>query len=195
MKETIHQSENLLIIQLQGARLENIVEKKLFHFLDTESFPSRLLVRLYTPVEQALIETVLKWKEGNQIQTAKALGINRNTLRKKIQAYKISPTTPPPQSLPHLGRKFFLSQIEALDLLEVSRFKFSFIKKEQNQETGLIQKFCSPVEKIIIFTVLQCFKYNQMKTAKSLGINRNTLKKKLDTHEILYKSRRIKTGA
>lgn len=195
MKETIHQSENLLIIQLQGAHLENIVEKKLLYFLDTESFPSRLLVRLYKPVEQALIETVLNWKEGNQIQTAKALGINRNTLRKKIQAYKISPINPPSQSLPRVGREFFLSQIESLDLLEVSRFKFSFIKKEQSQETSLIQKFCSPVEKIIIFTVLQHFKYNQVKTAKSLGINRNTLKKKLNIYEILHKSRRIRTGA
>ena len=195
MKETIHQSDNLLIIQLQAARLENIVEKKLLYFLDTESSPSRLLIRLYKPVEQALIETVLNWKEGNQIQTAQALGINRNTLRKKIQDYKISLTDPFSQSLPRAGREFFLSQIESLNLFEVSRFKFNLIKKERYQEAGFIQKFCAPVEKIIIFTVLQHFKYNQVKTAKSLGINRNTLKKKLNTYEILYKSRRIKTGA
>ena len=194
MEEAIHQSENLLIIRLRATSLTDIVEKKLVYFLDTESFPSHLLDRLYKPVEQALIETVLSWKEGNQIQTAKALGINRNTLRKKIQIYEINPTNPP-QPLSRVGRELFLTQIESLDILEVSRFKFSFTKKEQNQETDLLQKFCSPVEKIIIFTVLQHFKYNQMKTSKSLGINRNTLKKKLSVYEILYKSRRIQTGA
>ena len=74
MKETIHQSENLLIIQLQAALLENIVEKKLLCFLDTESFPVHLLIRLYKPVEQALIETVLSWKEGESNSNGKSPG-------------------------------------------------------------------------------------------------------------------------
>lgn len=195
MEDAIHQSDNLLIIRLQTTRLEDIVEKKLIYFLKTESNPTHLLDRLYKPVEQALIETGLIWKEGNQIQTAKVLGINRNTLRKKLQAYKINPSDLSVKPLFRIGRELFLTQIESLDLLEVSRSKFFFTKKEQNQENDLTHKFCSPVEKTIILTVLQHFKYNQMKTAKSLGINRNTLKKKLSAYNILWKARRIQTGA
>ena len=40
-------------------------------------------------VEKPLIETVLHYAEGNQTRAADLLGINRNTLRKKMQAYKI----------------------------------------------------------------------------------------------------------
>lgn len=195
MPDTIHQSENLLVIRLKEVQLEDIVERKLIHILNTDSSPSHLLNRLYRPVEQALIETVLNWKEGNQIQTAKILGINRNTLRKKIQTYEIFSESFSPSPIARIGRKLFLAQMESLDLLEVSRSKFCFIKKEQHQEHNLINKFCSPVEKIILLTVLQRFQYNQMKTATSLGINRNTLKKKLIFYEILSKSRRIRTGA
>ena len=195
MEDAIHQSDNLIIIRLQKTQLEDIVERKLIYFLKTESNPSHLLDSLYKPVEQALIETVLRWKEGNQIQTAKVLGINRNTLRKKLKTYKIDPSNLSSKPLFRAGRELFLTQIESLDLLEVSRSKFSFLKKEQNQENDLSHKFCSPMEKTIIYTVLQHFKYNQMKTAKSLGINRNTLKKKLSAYNILWKARRIQTGA
>jgi Fis family transcriptional regulator len=40
-------------------------------------------------VERPLLETVLERAEGNQTVAAEMLGINRNTLRKKIQALKI----------------------------------------------------------------------------------------------------------
>ena len=40
-------------------------------------------------VEKPLIETVLQYAEGNQSRAADMLGINRNTLRKKIQQYGI----------------------------------------------------------------------------------------------------------
>jgi DNA-binding protein Fis len=36
-------------------------------------------------VERALILMVMKETQGNQIKTAKLLGINRNTLRSKIR--------------------------------------------------------------------------------------------------------------
>ena len=39
--------------------------------------------------EKPLIEAVLLQAEGNQTRTAELLGINRNTLRKKMQQYKI----------------------------------------------------------------------------------------------------------
>ncbi|MCB0357013.1 MAG: site-specific DNA inversion stimulation factor [Bdellovibrionales bacterium] len=40
-------------------------------------------------VEKPLIELSLKAWKGNQVKTAKMLGINRNTLKKKIDTYKI----------------------------------------------------------------------------------------------------------
>lgn len=40
-------------------------------------------------VEKPLVEIVLKETAGNQTQAANILGINRNTLRKKIAEYKI----------------------------------------------------------------------------------------------------------
>jgi Fis family transcriptional regulator len=39
--------------------------------------------------EKPLIESVLLQAEGNQTRTAELLGINRNTLRKKMQQYNI----------------------------------------------------------------------------------------------------------
>ncbi len=40
-------------------------------------------------VEKPLLELVLRETQGNRTQAANILGINRNTLRKKIQDYKI----------------------------------------------------------------------------------------------------------
>ena len=40
-------------------------------------------------IEKPLVEIVLKETGGNQTQASNILGINRNTLRKKIAEYKI----------------------------------------------------------------------------------------------------------
>ena len=40
-------------------------------------------------IEKPLVEIVLKETGGNQTQAANIVGINRNTLRKKIAEYKI----------------------------------------------------------------------------------------------------------
>jgi Fis family transcriptional regulator len=40
-------------------------------------------------VERPMLELVLDLAEGNQSTAAEMLGINRNTLRKKIQSHKI----------------------------------------------------------------------------------------------------------
>jgi len=40
-------------------------------------------------VEKPLIELALLSHNGNQVKTAQMLGINRNTLKKKIDNYKI----------------------------------------------------------------------------------------------------------
>lgn len=44
---------------------------------------------LLEELERPLIEAVLRRTEGNQLQAAKMLGINRNTLRAKIKKLNI----------------------------------------------------------------------------------------------------------
>lgn len=46
--------------------------------------------RFMNEVERPLIEESLKRMKGNQIRVARLLGINRNTLRRKIQDLNIS---------------------------------------------------------------------------------------------------------
>lgn len=48
--------------------------------------------RLLPLVEKPLIEVTLEATHGNQLKAASVLGINRNTLRKKIVALGIDPT-------------------------------------------------------------------------------------------------------
>jgi two-component system, NtrC family, nitrogen regulation response regulator GlnG len=53
--------------------------------------PEGLYGRVIKEVERPLIELCLKATNGNQIRTAKILGLNRNTLRKKIIELRIKP--------------------------------------------------------------------------------------------------------
>jgi Fis family transcriptional regulator, factor for inversion stimulation protein len=57
-----------------------------FRDLDGER-PSAIYDMVIQCVERPLLETVLARVEGNQTQAADLLGMNRNTLRKKMQAY------------------------------------------------------------------------------------------------------------
>ena len=56
--------------------------------LDGEQ-PCKIYEMVMSSVEKPLIETILQKVEGNQTQAAEILGINRNTLRKKIKLHKI----------------------------------------------------------------------------------------------------------
>ncbi len=51
--------------------------------------PNNLYQLFMSQVEKPFIEVVLKNCNNNQSKAAEILGINRNTLRKKIQIYKI----------------------------------------------------------------------------------------------------------
>ena len=76
--------------------LEEIVRLKLKDYFrqtgDVE--PSDLYALIIERVERPLIELTLERTGGNQLQAAAILGINRNTLRKKIAALKIVPRRP-----------------------------------------------------------------------------------------------------
>jgi Fis family transcriptional regulator len=59
-----------------------------FRDLDGER-PAAIYDMVISCVEKPLIEVVLHRVGGNQTQAAELLGMNRNTLRKKIRAYGI----------------------------------------------------------------------------------------------------------
>lgn len=71
--------------------LEEIVRTKLSNFLEKaeDCDIEDLYPVVLAQVEKPLIELMLKRSSGNQLQAARMLGINRNTLRKKIQELKI----------------------------------------------------------------------------------------------------------
>ena len=62
--------------------------EKYFKDLDGER-PRAVHGMVLKNVEKPMIEVVLTHAEGNQTVAAKWLGINRNTLRKKIEQLKI----------------------------------------------------------------------------------------------------------
>ncbi len=66
--------------------LEEAVRRRLAELLaaDATALPSDLHALLISAVERPLIEVVLERAGGNQVKAAEMLGINRNTLRKKI---------------------------------------------------------------------------------------------------------------
>lgn len=59
-----------------------------FRDLDGER-PGAIYDMVLCSVEKPLIEVVLARVDGNQTQAAQLLGLNRNTLRKKMKAYRI----------------------------------------------------------------------------------------------------------
>jgi Fis family transcriptional regulator len=57
-----------------------------------QSQPESLYRTLMAEVEPPLIEEVLRYTQGNQTQTARILGMTRNTLKTKLDRYDIPVT-------------------------------------------------------------------------------------------------------
>lgn len=91
MTPTHSHSDNLFVANLNSVPLEKLVRSKLELLMkqSKEASMNNLYDLVIEQVEKPLLEIALKTHSGNQIQTAKFLGINRNTLRKKITDYKI----------------------------------------------------------------------------------------------------------
>lgn len=60
--------------------------ERYFQDLDGEK-PGALYDMVLEQVEPPLLEAAMDYANGNQSQAAKLLGINRNTLRKKLKAH------------------------------------------------------------------------------------------------------------
>jgi Fis family transcriptional regulator len=85
-------SKNLFVANLQAVSLERLVRSKLEVLFNQKEFDegvTDLYAIVLSEVEKPLIELALKKFRGNQVRTAQMLGINRNTLKKKMHLYKI----------------------------------------------------------------------------------------------------------
>ncbi|MDD5434818.1 MAG: helix-turn-helix domain-containing protein [Nitrospira sp.] len=71
--------------------LKDFIEKRLHDFIKRfkASEGANLYYTLLREIEKPLITMVLKETGGNQLQAAHILGLNRNTLRKKIKELNI----------------------------------------------------------------------------------------------------------
>lgn len=73
--------------QLFTLGLGEVIERYINHYFDLHGDvlpPNGLHNVLLREMERPLIEVSLKRLKGNQVQVAKLLGLNRNTLRRKI---------------------------------------------------------------------------------------------------------------
>lgn len=95
MTPNLNSSENLFVANLHQVSLEKLVKSKLEVLFQQQKEAQVELNGLYNivleQVEKPLIELSLKAFNGNQVKTALMLGINRNTLKKKIDHYKLKP--------------------------------------------------------------------------------------------------------
>lgn len=79
--------------QLYKIGLPGVVEQYLKYYYDLHGdiLPAEGLYHcVLKEIERPLIEVTLRRLNGNQVKVAKLLGINRNTLRRKIQDLNIS---------------------------------------------------------------------------------------------------------
>lgn len=93
MTPNLNSSDNLFVANLQAVSLEKLVKSKLEVLFAQQKEAQVELNGLYNvvleQVERPLLEIALRAYNGNQVKTAQMLGINRNTLKKKIDNYKI----------------------------------------------------------------------------------------------------------
>ncbi len=82
-----------------GAELKELIAERIAAWLDkSNEEPRDLYERMIAELERPLIELALKRAGGNQVKAARILGLNRNTLRKKITDHAIVLTRYPGQS-------------------------------------------------------------------------------------------------
>lgn len=93
MTPELNASDSLFVANLNSVSLEKLVKSKLEVLFAQQKEAEVELNGLYTvvmeQVEKPLLEIALRVHNGNQVKTAQMLGINRNTLKKKIDTYKI----------------------------------------------------------------------------------------------------------
>jgi len=61
-----------------------------FSAVDESDLPSDLYQTVLEQIEKPLLVSVMKFCANNQSKAAQVLGMNRNTLRKKLSLYKLT---------------------------------------------------------------------------------------------------------
>jgi two-component system, NtrC family, nitrogen regulation response regulator GlnG len=79
-------------VPLQGCSFDAAVAQFFSTNKNRATSRDRLYVRALAAFEVPLLQTIMKQARGNQLKAAAILGINRNTLRKKLTEYGIGPT-------------------------------------------------------------------------------------------------------
>jgi two-component system, NtrC family, nitrogen regulation response regulator GlnG len=79
------------------ASLGDLIAEQIAEFMETSNGeePHDLYQRMIFELERPLIELALDRADGNQVRAARMLGLNRNTLRKKLTEHRIAPRKPP----------------------------------------------------------------------------------------------------
>lgn len=73
--------------------LSKIVEKTLNKYFEMHkggTIPSGLHANIINAVEKSLLKVTLKYTQGNKVKTAEILGINRNTVYKKLAEFDLA---------------------------------------------------------------------------------------------------------
>lgn len=85
--------ESITLDNIDGYSLEQLVDVKISRFLDQlgKFYPEELYDLIMSKVEKPLIGQILKRTGGNQVHASRILGINRNTLRKKMKIHGLVP--------------------------------------------------------------------------------------------------------
>jgi DNA-binding protein Fis len=76
-----------------GASLEDIIERKMQDCVRglRGQATANLHALVISLVEKPLLQAVMRETRGNQVRAAQLLGINRNTLRKKLREHGVDP--------------------------------------------------------------------------------------------------------
>lgn len=71
--------------------IERCIRESVLSYLDDLHGvdPSRMYAMVLHAMEKPLLEVVMERTGGNQSRAAEWLGLNRNTLRKKLQEYQL----------------------------------------------------------------------------------------------------------
>lgn len=90
-------TRNTPIVETTEVGLAGLIERQLTRYInaDRQVLPaSGLYGRVMEEVERPLLRLVLNLVNGNKIQAAKVLGINRNTLLKKLREHGLDAEKP-----------------------------------------------------------------------------------------------------
>ena len=158
-----------------AALLRDCVRQAVEHYFrrpDGHDASGPLFKLVMAEIEPSLCESVLAHTGGNRSRAANMLGINRGTLRKKTQG-----DGPGRYRLVCGGR---LLRDCARDAIE------SYLRRLDGHDvSGLYELAVTEIEAPLLEVVLASTGDNQSRAARMLGINRATLRKKLERYDLI----------